>query len=110
MDLSRGRAIGSLALMVSLLCSAVAGWAQTGPKQSVKLKYPPGVYRLTLTSISGGSITVGNEEQKSQDQEGMSWKLTIAPPDAQGNKKAALKLTAVQEKRNGQEIWNGAAG
>ena len=30
------------------------------------------------------------------------------PPDAQGNKKAALKLTAVQEKRNGQEIWNSA--
>ena len=88
--------------------SAVPGFGQAGQKQSVKLKYPPGAYRLLLTSVSGGSTTVGNQEEKSQDEEQMTWKFTVPAPDAQGNKKATLKLTEVQEKSNGKETWNSA--
>jgi len=62
----------SCALLICLVWSVVPGFGQAGQKQSVKLKYPPGAYRLLLTSVSGGSTTVGNQEEKSQDEEQMT--------------------------------------
>lgn len=99
-------AIVSATLAMGLLGSAAVGLGQTGNKQSVKLKYPPGTYRMTQTSVSNGSTTVGGQEEKSRDEDRMTWRFTVPAPDEAGDKKAALKLTAVLEKSDGQEVWN----
>lgn len=105
---SRRLAIASITLMICLPGFVVPGLGQTGPRQNVRLKYPPGVYRLTQTSVSQGSTIIEGQEEKSQDEDRMTWTFTVTAPDGQGDKKAVLRLTEVQEKSDGQELWNSA--
>ncbi len=108
MNTTRRWAIVSVTLAICLPGAAIAGFGLSGQKHSVKLKYPPGTYRLTQTSVSNGSTIIDGQEDKSQDEDRMTWTFTVPAPDEQGGKTAVLKLTEVLEKSDGQEVWNSA--